>query len=62
MKSFLKNISPLNNRTEMPVFLFVIKKIFAFWLCYIAGLFSAEMIVILLHFFLWQKYAGWGCV
>lgn len=51
MKSFLKNISPLNNRTEMPVLLFVIKKILAFWLCYIAGLLIAEMIVILLHFF-----------
>lgn len=50
MKQFLKNISPFNNRTEMPAELFVIKKILAFWLCYIAGLFIAEGVVILLHF------------
>lgn len=34
----------------MPVSLFVIKKIFAFFVCYIAGLFIAEGLVILLHF------------
>ena len=34
----------------MPVSLFVIKKILAFWVCYIAGLFIAEGLVILLHF------------
>ena len=50
MKQLLKNISPLNNRTEMPTALFVIKKFHAFWVCYIAGLFIAEGIVILLHF------------
>ena len=50
MKQFLKNISPFNNRTEMPTYLFVIKKILAFWLCYIAGLFIAEGAVIILHF------------
>ena len=50
MKQLLKNISPLNNRTEMPTALFVIKKFLAFWVCYIAGLFIAEGIVILLHF------------
>ena len=50
MKQFLKNISPFNNRTEMPILLFVIKKILAFWLCYIAGIFIAEGLVILLHF------------
>ena len=50
MKQLLKNISPLNNRTEMPAALFVVKKILAFWLCYIAGLFLAEGVVILLHF------------
>lgn len=50
MKQFLKNISPLNNRSQMPMALFVIKKILAFWLCYIAGLFLAEFVVILLHF------------
>lgn len=30
MKQFLKNISPFNNRTEMPAALFVVKKILAF--------------------------------
>ena len=50
MKQFLKNILPFNNRTEMPTALFVVKKILAFWLCYIAGLFVAEGVVILLHF------------
>lgn len=50
MKELLKNISPFNNRTEMPTALFVVKKILAFWLCYIAGLFIAEGVVILLHF------------
>lgn len=50
MKELLKNISPFNNRTQMPTVLFIIKKILAFWLCYIAGLFLAEGLVILLHF------------
>ncbi len=50
MKQLLKNISPFNNRTEMPTALFVVKKILAFWVCYIAGLFIAEGAVILLHF------------
>lgn len=50
MKQLLKNISPFNNRTEMPTVLFVVKKILAFWLCYIAGLFIAEGLIILLHF------------
>lgn len=50
MKEFLKNILPFNNRTEMPKALFIVKKILAFWLCYIAGLFLAEGVVILLHF------------
>lgn len=50
MKQFLKNILPFNNRTEMPTVLFVIKKILAFWLCYIVGLFVAEGAIILLHF------------
>ncbi len=34
----------------MPVSLFIIRKIPAFWVCYIAGLFIAEGLVILLHF------------
>lgn len=50
MKQFLKNILPFNNRTEMTTISFVIKKILAFWLCYILGLFVAEGFVMLLHF------------
>lgn len=50
MKQLLKNISPFNNRTDMPTTIFVVKKILAFWLCYIAGLFIAEGAVIILHF------------
>lgn len=49
-KEQLKNISPFNNRTEMPTALFVVKKYLTFWVCYIAGLFLAEGAVILLHF------------
>lgn len=50
MKQFLKNISPFNNRTEMPILLFIAKKFLAFWVCYIVGLFIAEAAVIILHF------------
>lgn len=50
MKRLLKNISPFNNRTEMSTALFVVKKLLAFFLCYIAGLFIAEGAIILLHF------------
>ena len=50
MKQLLKKVSPFNNSTKMPVSLFIVKKILAFWVCYIAGLFIAEGLVILLHF------------
>ncbi|MDE7446063.1 MAG: CPBP family intramembrane metalloprotease [Lachnospiraceae bacterium] len=50
MKEMLKNISPFNNRADMKPVLFIIKKILAFWFCYIAGLFIAEGVAILLHF------------
>lgn len=50
MKQLLKNMSPFNNRTEMPTALYIVKKILAFWVCYIAGLFLAEGVIILLHF------------
>ncbi|MDE5933392.1 MAG: hypothetical protein K2H40_13070, partial [Lachnospiraceae bacterium] len=50
MRETLKNISPFNNQTDMDSFLFIIKKILAFWFCYIAGLFIAEAAAILLHF------------
>ena len=50
MKQLLNKVSPFNNSTKMPVSLFIIKKILAFWVCYIASLFIAEGLVILLHF------------
>ena len=50
MKQLLKSISPFNNREAMPAALFIIKKILAFFLCYIVGSFAAEGAVILLHF------------
>lgn len=50
MKEMLRKLSPFNNRTDMNPVLFSIKKILAFWFCYIAGLFIAEGVVILLHF------------
>ena len=39
MKQLLRNIIPFNNKTDMPTGLFIVKKVLAFWLCYIAGLF-----------------------
>ena len=59
MKQFLKNLSPFNNRTEMSRGLFVVKKILAFCVCYIAGLLIAEGTVILLHFVMGKNiFAG----
>ena len=50
MKTILKNISPLNNQTDMPPIQFIVKKVLAFWVCYMAGLFLAEGAAIVLHF------------
>ena len=50
MKQLLKSISPFNNREAMPTTLFIIKKVLAFFLCYLVGSFVAEGAVILLHF------------
>ena len=50
MKQLFKNISPFNNRSDMPAVQYMAKKTLAFWFCYIAGLFLAEFLVILLHF------------
>ena len=50
MKQLLKKVNPFNNSTEMSESLFIVKKILVFWVCYIAGLFIAEVLVILLHF------------
>ncbi len=50
MKEFLKNISPFNNRAEMPKGVFILKKVLAFFVCYAVGLLIAEGLAILLHF------------
>lgn len=46
VKEFLKNISPFNNRTDMPAVLFVVKKLIVFAVCYWSGLLLAEGIII----------------
>ena len=46
MKKIIKNLSPFNNRTDMPTAMLVIKKLLAFILCYWAGLLLAEGLVI----------------
>ena len=50
MKRFLKNISPFNNKTEMPMIVYVVKIILAFLVCKFAGEIIAEGVVILIHF------------
>ncbi len=50
VKNFLKNISPFNNRSDMPKVLFVIKKLLAFLVCYWGGLLLAEGVIIGVHF------------
>ena len=47
-KEFFKNVSPFNNREEMSPVLFVVKKVLAFWLCYMGGALVGEGAVILL--------------
>jgi hypothetical protein len=46
LKSFFKNISPFNNKTDMSPALLVLKKVFAFYLCYWTGILIAEGLVI----------------
>jgi membrane protease YdiL (CAAX protease family) len=46
VKAFLKNISPFNNKANMPPGLLVLKKLLAFAVCYCGGLFLAEGIII----------------
>lgn len=50
MKQLLKNISPFNDRTDMPKIIYVIKIILAFWACKIVGEVLAEGVTILIHF------------
>ena len=46
MKEFIKNISPFNNRTEMPALILIVKKLLMFIICYWMGLMLAEGAVI----------------
>jgi membrane protease YdiL (CAAX protease family) len=50
MIKLIKNLSPFNNRTEMPMIVYVIKIILVFLVCKFAGELIAEGIVILIHF------------
>lgn len=50
MKQLLKNISPFNQRTEMPTIMYVIKIILAFLVCKLVGEIIAEGVVILIHY------------
>ena len=47
-KSIISNLSPLNGKTDMPNWVYVIKKLLAFVLCFILGVVAANGIVILL--------------
>ena len=48
--NFIRNISPFNNRTEMPKLLYVIKVILFFWLCKFGSELIGEVIAIGVHF------------
>ena len=48
--NFIKNISPFNNRTEMPKILYVIKVILIFWVCKFGSELAGEVLVIGVHF------------
>lgn len=48
--TFIRNISPFNNRTEMPKLLYVIKVILFFWLCKFGSEVIGEAIVLAVHF------------
>ncbi|MCR5104493.1 MAG: CPBP family intramembrane metalloprotease [Eubacterium sp.] len=50
IKNFFENISPLNNRTEMPMILYIIKVIIIFWFVKFGSELIGEAIVIGLHF------------
>lgn len=46
MKGIIKNLSPFNNKTDMPAVMLLVKKLLVFFLCYWAGLLIAEGVVI----------------
>ena len=48
--NFIRNVSPFNNRTEMPKILYVIKVILFFWVCKFGSELIGEALVIAVHF------------
>ena len=50
IKEFFKNISPINNRTEMPVILYIIKVIIIFWFVKFGSELIGEGFALALHF------------
>ena len=50
VKEFIKNISPFNNRTEMPVILYIIKVIIIFWVFKFGSELVGEVLAIAVHF------------
>ena len=48
--NFIRNISPFNNRTEMPKILYVIKVILFFWVCKFGSELVGEVLVLAVHF------------
>ena len=50
IKQFIKNISPLNNRTEMPIILYIIKVILIFWFVKFGAEIIGEGIIVAISF------------
>ena len=50
VKKFLKNISPLNNRSGMPAILYIIKVVIVFWTVKFASELIGEGVVMGIHF------------
>ena len=50
IKEFIKNVSPFNNRTDMPMILYVVKVILIFWVFKFASELVCEGIVLAIHF------------
>ena len=56
IKEFIKNISPFNNRTDMPKLLYVIKVILIFWVFKFGAELVGEGIVLAIHFACGKRY------
>lgn len=50
IKSFIKDVSPFNNRTEMPKIIYVIKVILFFWVCKFGSEVVGEAFALAAHF------------